>query len=47
MDTKEARRRGGTARAKKLTKAQRTQIAKMGGKARHGRLIVEPPNDTC
>jgi general stress protein YciG len=35
MDTKEAGRRGGKSRAKKLSKERRSEIARMGGKARH------------
>ena len=31
MDTREAGRRGGQARRKKLTKKQRTEIARLGG----------------
>jgi general stress protein YciG len=35
MDLKEFQSRGGKARAKKLSKKRRSEIARMGGKARH------------
>jgi hypothetical protein len=40
MDTKEAGRKGGLARGKKLSKERRREIARIAGKARHG-LKVE------